>query len=158
MHCLLMFISCGELVVHYCIAPMILFHHTYRVAAQIVLVKSFLYFSWPWGKRMFQRCSWESSLNIGTYRYLLFLCTHAHTHTHTHTHMHKCTHVHTHTHTYTHSIQFLRHIRDFFQLVYKVEGSAQELGLEESEEPVTRQILSLSCIGIGFSNFSKGIL
>ncbi|XP_064385929.1 RNA 3'-terminal phosphate cyclase-like protein [Halichondria panicea] len=60
------------------------------------------------------------------------------------------------------STQFLRHIKDFFQLAYKVEGKVEELGMEESngdsEDCVSRQIVSLSCVGIGFSNFSKGIL
>lgn len=59
------------------------------------------------------------------------------------------------------SIQFLRHIKDFFQVVYKVESSVEELGEDinnDSNDFVSRQVVSLSCVGIGFSNFSKGIL
>ena len=52
-------------------------------------------------------------------------------------------------------IQFLRHLRDFFGVVVKV----QSLSKEESDETMTgcdTRIL-LSCIGVGYSNVSKSI-
>ena len=49
--------------------------------------------------------------------------------------------------------------------MYKIENKEEELTQEEeskdeleNSDSVNRQILSLSCVGIGFSNFSKGIL
>ena len=65
-------------------------------------------------------------------------------------------------------IQFLRHIKEFFHLVYKIESKEEELGaVEESgcgsseiaeDEVLSRQIVTLSCVGVGYSNFSKGIM
>jgi hypothetical protein len=61
-------------------------------------------------------------------------------------------------------IEFLRHMRDFFQLVYKVEvkeevvdteGDGEE---EEERDTITRQLVTLSCVGVGYSNYSKGIM
>ena len=53
-------------------------------------------------------------------------------------------------------------MRDSFQVVYKV--TVQEEELEPSGErggegeTINRQLVTLSCVGVGFSNFSKGIL
>ena len=64
-------------------------------------------------------------------------------------------------------IQFLRHMRDFFQVVYKVAVQEEELetaggdsgeGEGEERETVSRQLVTLSCVGVGFSNYSKGIM
>ena len=59
-------------------------------------------------------------------------------------------------------MQFLRHMRDFFQLTYKIESKEQDL--QESDDDsgqelsLRRQIVTLSCVGVGYSNFSKGIM
>ena len=54
----------------------------------------------------------------------------------------------------------------FFQLTYRVESKEEELSgaeggsgseLSEDEEVLSRQIVTLSCIGVGYSNFSKTI-
>ena len=67
-------------------------------------------------------------------------------------------------HVLIHRMQFLRHMRDFFQLTYKVESKEEDLHeLESSEDDsgqelgLRRQIVTLSCVGVGYSNFSKGI-
>ena len=59
-------------------------------------------------------------------------------------------------------MQFLRHMRDFFQVTYKIDS--KELDLqdsdsinEEEEISLRRQVVTLSCVGVGYSNFSKGI-
>ena len=68
-------------------------------------------------------------------------------------------------------------MRDFFQLVYKVEvkeevvdteGDGEEgdgveragegRAGEEEGDTITRQLVTLSCVGVGFSNYSKGIM
>ena len=61
-------------------------------------------------------------------------------------------------------MQFLRHMRDFFQLTFKIESKEQDLqesdedSGQDSELSLRRQIVSLSCVGVGYSNFSKGIM
>lgn len=66
-------------------------------------------------------------------------------------------------------IQFLRHMKEFFQLTYKVSGEDDQLtvpsnsgGDGEGEESggvaLSRQLVTLSCIGVGYSNFNKGIM
>ena len=58
-------------------------------------------------------------------------------------------------------MQFL-HQRDFFKLLYKIESKDQEL--QESDEGsgqelgLKGQIVTLSCVSVGYSNFSKGIM
>ena len=52
-------------------------------------------------------------------------------------------------------------MRDFFQLTYKIESKEQDL--QESDDSgqemsLKRQIVTLSCVGVGYSNFSKGIM
>lgn len=66
---------------------------------------------------------------------------------------------------YTFRIQFLRHMKDLFQLMYKIEVKEDDLELAEDvgevdtgRESVTRQVVTLSCVGIGFLNYSKGIM
>ena len=61
-------------------------------------------------------------------------------------------------------------MRDFFQLMYKVDVQEEEMqggedqegedqeGEEEEEDSITRQLVTLSCVGVGFSNYSKGIM
>lgn len=49
------------------------------------------------------------------------------------------------------SIQFLRHMRDFFQVTYKIDCQ------EEQMDDISRQVVTLTCVGVGFSNFSKGM-
>ena len=68
-------------------------------------------------------------------------------------------------------MQFLRHMRDFFNLMYKIVAKEEEMsqtegdGREEEEEKddrddeyIVRQLVTLSCVGVGFSNVSKGIM
>ena len=50
-------------------------------------------------------------------------------------------------------IQFLRHMRDLFQVTYKVDSKKEEI-----EETLTRQDITLTCVGVGYSNYTKGIL
>ena len=56
-------------------------------------------------------------------------------------------------------------MRDFFQLMYKVDVQEEEMqggedqeGEEQEEDSITRQLVTLSCVGVGFSNYSKGIM
>ncbi len=57
------------------------------------------------------------------------------------------------------SVQFLRHLEDFFQLVYKVESKYVVLETDmDNVESLNRQLVTLSCVGVGLSNFSKGIM
>ena len=53
-------------------------------------------------------------------------------------------------------------MRDFFQLTYEIESKEQELqGSDEGsgqELGLKRQIVTLLCVGVGYSNFSKGIM
>ena len=56
-------------------------------------------------------------------------------------------------------------MKDFFQLMYKIEVKEDDLELAEDvgevdreRESVTRQVVTLSCVGIGFFNYSKGIM
>ena len=49
--------------------------------------------------------------------------------------------------------------------MYKIEVKEDDLELAEDvrevdreRESVTRQVVTLSCVGIGFSNYSKGIM
>ena len=45
------------------------------------------------------------------------------------------------------TIQFLRHLEDFLKLRYKISSDVTEVG----------ETVTLSCVGIGFSNISKGV-
>ncbi len=52
-------------------------------------------------------------------------------------------------------------MKEFLQLTFKVEGKEEELeSLEELEdrEQLSRLVVSLSCVGVGYSNFNKGIM
>lgn len=57
-------------------------------------------------------------------------------------------------------IQFLRHIRDFFQVIFKVEIDKSE---EQKEATNGQQLqtggdkLILTCLGVGYSNINKRI-
>ena len=68
-------------------------------------------------------------------------------------------------------MQFLRHMRDFFQLTYKVETTQEELQVDSKEREgedgdgesdsghvFSRETVTLSCVGVGYSNFGKGIV
>ena len=52
-------------------------------------------------------------------------------------------------------------MRDFFQLMYKIEVKENDLELTEDvdrgRDNITR-LVTLSCVGVGFSNYSKGIM
>ena len=66
-------------------------------------------------------------------------------------------------------MQFLRHMRDFFNLMYKIVVKEEEMsqteggGREEEEEEkddrddeyIVRQLVTLSCVGVGLSNLPK---
>lgn len=58
-------------------------------------------------------------------------------------------------------IQFLRSMKEFLQLTFKVEGKEEELEspeeLEDGEQ-LSRLVVTLSCVGVGYSNFNKGIM
>lgn len=45
----------------------------------------------------------------------------------------------------------LRHLEDFFHLRYKISTSV------EKSSSVSRELVTLSCVGVGFSNISKGM-
>jgi hypothetical protein len=58
-------------------------------------------------------------------------------------------------------------MKEFFQLTYKVTGEEETLSApsdsdaegEESEgATLSRLIVTLSCVGVGYSNFNKGIM
>ena len=54
-------------------------------------------------------------------------------------------------------------MRDFFQITYKIESKEQDLQEELDDDAghelsLRRQIVTLSCVGVGYSNFSKGIM
>ena len=60
--------------------------------------------------------------------------------------------------------QFVEYMKEFFQLTYKVEkkeeklAAAEESGCGLEGEVLTRRIMTLSCLGVGYSNFNKGIM
>ena len=53
-------------------------------------------------------------------------------------------------------IQYLRHIRDFFQVLFKVDR--QEVKEEEEDLRLGGEKLILTCVGVGYSNVSKAIM
>ncbi|WAR22888.1 RCL1-like protein [Mya arenaria] len=54
------------------------------------------------------------------------------------------------------TIQYLRHIRDFFQVLFKVD--AQTVVEEDEELRLGGEKLLLTCVGVGYSNLSKKIM
>lgn len=50
------------------------------------------------------------------------------------------------------TIQFLRHIRDFFQVTFKLESKVYD---DEEEEKMGGSKVILTCVGVGYSNLSK---
>ncbi|NWW47951.1 RCL1 protein, partial [Pedionomus torquatus] len=48
-------------------------------------------------------------------------------------------------------IEFLRHLRSFFQIMFKIETQTPE------EEHMGGEKVLMTCVGIGFSNLSKTI-
>nr|XP_006822256.1 PREDICTED: RNA 3'-terminal phosphate cyclase-like protein-like [Saccoglossus kowalevskii] len=55
----------------------------------------------------------------------------------------------------TYTIQFLRHLRDFFQVMFKIET---QLADEDEDRNTGGDKIVLSCLGVGFSNLNKTIL
>jgi len=53
----------------------------------------------------------------------------------------------------TYTIQFLRHMRDFFNIMYKIEPQRQLHDDDEQTGGDERYLLT--CVGVGYSNFSK---
>ncbi len=57
-------------------------------------------------------------------------------------------------------------MKEFFQLKYKVTGEEDKLiPPDEGEnecgdemEPLSRLLVTLSCVGVGYSNFNRGIM
>ncbi len=53
-------------------------------------------------------------------------------------------------------------MKEFLQLTFKVDGKEEELkspeDSEEEGETLSRLIVTLSCVGVGYSNFNKGIM
>lgn len=50
----------------------------------------------------------------------------------------------------------MKHIKDFFQVIFKVDEQKKED--EEEELKLGGEKLILTCVGIGYSNVSKAIL
>ena len=59
-------------------------------------------------------------------------------------------------HLFVFRIQYLRHIRDFFQVLFKVDQ--QQPTEEEEDLRLGGEKLILTCVGVGFSNVSKAIM
>ena len=55
-------------------------------------------------------------------------------------------------------IQFLRHIRDFFQVMFKVDVQQKPDEDEDQELKLGGEKLILTCVGVGYANISKPIL
>lgn len=57
------------------------------------------------------------------------------------------------------SVQFLRHLRDFFEVTFKIENV--EVETKENEDGTEEELrigapkVQLSCMGIGYTNLSK---
>ncbi|XP_009077604.1 PREDICTED: RNA 3'-terminal phosphate cyclase-like protein, partial [Acanthisitta chloris] len=49
------------------------------------------------------------------------------------------------------TIEFLRHLRSFFQIMFKIETKTPE------EEHMGGEKVLMTCVGVGFSNLSKTI-
>ena len=47
----------------------------------------------------------------------------------------------------------MRHVRDFFGVVYKLDSTTKDLPSDMKQLQVTA-----SCLGVGFANLAKGIL
>ncbi|XP_033737643.1 RNA 3'-terminal phosphate cyclase-like protein [Pecten maximus] len=54
------------------------------------------------------------------------------------------------------TIQFLRHIRDFLQVMFKVEMEPKKE--DEDDLQIGAEKLTLTCVGVGYSNVSKAIM
>ncbi|XP_069125850.1 RNA 3'-terminal phosphate cyclase-like protein isoform X1 [Argopecten irradians] len=54
------------------------------------------------------------------------------------------------------TIQFLRHIRDFLHIMFKVEAEVKKD--DEEELQTGGEKLTLTCVGVGYSNVSKAIM
>ena len=52
-------------------------------------------------------------------------------------------------------IKYLQHIRDFFQVMFKVDP--QTVSEEEEDMKLGGEKLLLTCVGVGYSNLSKRI-
>lgn len=52
-------------------------------------------------------------------------------------------------------IQFLRHIYDFFEVIFKVEP--QQVPEEDEELRTGGEKLVMTCVGVGYSNVSKAV-
>ncbi len=54
-------------------------------------------------------------------------------------------------------------MKDFFNLMYKVESIDEDIVTDHDDseiadgEILSRQIVTISCVGIGYLNFSRGI-
>ena len=55
-------------------------------------------------------------------------------------------------------IQFLRHIRDFFQVMFKIDVVKEETEEGEEELRLGGDKIVLTCVGAGFRNLNKVIL
>ena len=60
-------------------------------------------------------------------------------------------------------IQFLRYLKEFLQLTYKVSGKEEELKPADDEGEVSGQklnrlLVTLSCVGVGYANINRGIM
>ncbi|XP_077982043.1 RNA 3'-terminal phosphate cyclase-like protein, partial [Glandiceps talaboti] len=53
------------------------------------------------------------------------------------------------------TIQFLRHVRDFFHVMFKIDTKSAD---EDESKMIGGDKVLLSCLGVGFSNLSKTIL
>ena len=53
-------------------------------------------------------------------------------------------------------IQYLRHIRDYFQVLFKVDP--ERVKEEDEDLRLGGEKLILTCVGVGYSNVSKAIM
>ena len=54
---------------------------------------------------------------------------------------------------YFYRIQFLRHMKDFFHLEYKISVNKEET----DSDSIRREIVTLTCVGVGYSNLTKSL-
>ncbi len=52
---------------------------------------------------------------------------------------------------FTCSVEFLRHMRDYLQVVFKIDSQTESL----NDGDIDREIITLTCVGIGYSNVAK---
>ena len=116
------------------------------------MVKLFPFSTWPWARKTYRNCNLASShltrksikkaFSFCSIYFVPFLFN---------------------------RIQFLRYMKEFFQLTYKVIGEEEVLGESASVDDgerrkgeaavsMNRLLVTLSCVGVGYSNLNRGIM